>query len=106
MRFICSALLPILQYSEALIEMLSCLSACFVFPCCLCLQHNEALIDEFIHFSMGDVYSFFMLGGPDHLDIYNALHLLCSTLQYSEALVDAFMQLSMLVFPPSLFAAA
>jgi hypothetical protein len=27
------------------------------------LQHNEALIDEFIHFSMGGVYSSFMLGG-------------------------------------------
>jgi hypothetical protein len=28
-----------------------------------CLQHSEALIDEFIHFSMGGVYSSFMLGG-------------------------------------------
>jgi hypothetical protein len=27
------------------------------------LQHNEALIEEFIHFSMGGVYSSFMLGG-------------------------------------------
>jgi hypothetical protein len=40
------------------------------------LQHNEGLIDEVIHFSMGGVYSSFMLGGPNDLAISNALHML------------------------------
>jgi hypothetical protein len=43
---------------------LSLLLLCWLLPAVVyCHQHNEAMIDEFIHFSMGGVYSSFMLGG-------------------------------------------